>query len=357
MAHSIQWFLCISTLVGKLFDVLFYQQPQAFTNVIFDEETGLFEVGSTWSVDDGNVELGQTLAGHYVSFMNGLLNQAQSNSNNAADIADTISLVFGHFETSVRNGAERNFTSLNAALNSRIIDSIQELDLVDGDLKVVSVVESIALDADFIDNIQHFGMFSFWKKFLWIKYKEVWETTEINADASDGATNAHLLNVVDQWGSSSDLDVREKLVQQLNSIYSDLNLVSLDDSVALQAILDRLSSQNFEQNLLIGVSQELHGQGSEGEPYLVTVYDRTVALDLLADVLYARAIVFQLVADGEVFTSFDEFRAALESSELTVTGEADLFSQLQYGLQIAAEYEEYLSNKQAYDSRYFGRRA
>ncbi|MEP3786035.1 MAG: hypothetical protein ABJM43_22125 [Paracoccaceae bacterium] len=342
--------LIISTIVGKLFDILFYEQPQAFTNVVFNEDLGLFEIGDTWSDDDGNVALAQSLAENYISFMNSLLNQADSNSNNASDIADTITLVFGHFEGSIQNGADRSFSTLDEALQSRILDTIQELDLNDGDLKVGQVIENIALDADFLDDVQHFGSYSYWKKFLWIKYKVVWEYTEINGDASDGATNEELVAIIDGWGDTSILNVDNTLLSQLNGIYSDLQMSSLDDHDTLELILDRLSSANWQSGILVGGYQVHMPQGSEGNDYYATAYDKSVAVELLSIALYVRGILFRLENDGADIISFDDLRTALITSELVVTGETDLFGQLQYNLQIAAEYQEYLSNKAAYDA-------
>nr|MDJ0826915.1 hypothetical protein [Rhodobacter sp.] len=332
--------IIISTIIGRIFDSLFKKDPQAFTNVIYNDETGLFEVGDSWSQGGGDVAIGQQLAGAYVEFMNGLVTQTQSQSNNIPELADELRLAFGHYESNIRNGAERNFTELDEALQSRIIDTLQALELNDGDLMVDETIDNIVVDANFLDDITHFGSYYYWKTIFFglIKVKKKWVFTEINPEATAGSTNEELLAIVDDWEPLSTwtptpvTDVYAALLQQANGIYAGTNITDIHDSAAFESLNNRLSSKHWSSGLNLS--------------------SKDAAIDVLGDVLYIRAIVLRLEAEGYSFTSKSELRDALEDSGLTVQTDSELLTQLQYNMQIAAEYHTYLQNQEAYDAAF-----
>lgn len=344
--------LIISTIVGKLFDALFEKNPQAFTQVIFDEEAGdfgQFVLGNSWSDDGGDASIGRQLAQSYVDFMNGLIDQAQSNSNNASELPETMKLVFGHYEEFIRNGAARNFDTMKEALESRIIDTVQELEFVDGDLKVMASMDDIIDDADLINDIHKFGSYSYWKKFLWIKIKKKYVYTEINEEVTEGASNADLIEVVENWNIGANGNIVADIVGRANALYSNISVTSLDDAAGIQQIVARIVSSAWYSGLTIPTSTN-NDNGYWGNFLSLISADRKAqAIDVLGDVLYLRAIALHLQNDGYTFATKAEMLESLETSGLKVRTDSELYSELTYNLQIAAEYQEYLENQSAYD--------
>jgi len=343
----------IARVVGKLFDSLFEKHPQAYSNVIFNEETGYFEVGNSWSEDNGDVVIGQQMANYYVDFMNGVLDQTQAQSHNAAELTDAMRLVFGHYEQNIQNGAERNFTELDAAVQSRIIDTLQELELNDGDLVVLKAIADVVVKADFQDDITHFGSYYTWKKFLWIKISKKWHYTEINPEVTSGMTTDEIVEVVENWDSNgNDSDFEAAVLAQFNSLYSDLQIASLSDNAGVQQILDRLSSKSWAHNLQITESYTYEEREDDGgSNYLTrTRADKAGAVDIISDALYLRAINLQLESLGYNPTTKAQLIADIQQEQLSVASDPSLFAEIQHALQIAAEYREYLNNKEAYDA-------
>ncbi|WP_149141519.1 hypothetical protein [Gemmobacter caeruleus] len=340
--------MIVSTLVGKLFDALFEKHPEAYTNVIFNDTTGRFELGTSWSDDGGNKEIGKQMAESYVKFMNGLLDQAQSNENNAAEVADTLRLVFGHYEDVIRNGAARSFDTMQEALQSRIIDTIQELEFIDGDLKTIESMDEIIEDANLVNDIHKFGAYSYWKKFLGIKISKKTVYTEINGDAADGMDNAGLVEVVENWDIAEGGNILASIVARANTIYSDLKMASITDVVGLQRIVERIVGSDWATRMLIGSNHTTGGSDGDGWTYFLP--DKAKAVDVLGDVLYLRALAVTLMNDDYSFATREEMIVALKDSRLTIKTDAELYSTLVYNMQIAAEYQEYLENKSAYDA-------
>jgi Ca2+-binding RTX toxin-like protein len=338
--------MIISTLVGKLFDFLFEKHPEAYTNVIFNEDTGRFELGSSWSDDGGNKDIGQTMAKSFVEFMNGLLDQTQANEHNGAEAAETLRLVFGHYEEHIRNGAARNFDTMEDALKSRIIDMVQELEFADGDLKTIAAMEDIIEDANLLNDIHKFGAYSYWKKIFGIKISKKTVYTEINGEAADGMENGELAEVVEDWGIAADAGIIADIVAKANSIYGDIKMANINDVAKLQAMVERIVGGSWSTGMLIGTTTT---NTRDGESYSYFYPNKQAALDLLGDVLYLRALAVKLMDDGYSFATKAEMLAALRESGLRLKTDAELHGTLVYNMQIAAEYQAYLENKSAYD--------
>ncbi|MBO9477220.1 VCBS repeat-containing protein [Shimia sp. R11_0] len=320
----------VSVIVGRIFDQLFEKNPEAFTNVVFNKDTGLFEVGTSWSDDGGNLETGQRMAESYVEFMNGVITQSQSQSNNFAELGDELRLVFGHYEDLIQNGSSRNFEALDVAMQSRVVDTVQKLEINDGDLKFIDVIDAAKIDADFVDDIVHFGSYSYWKKFLGIKVKKKWVYTEVNPEATLGTTNEELQQLVEDWPAGSQDDIASSVLEALNGIYSDLQLTAVSDAAMVARITDRLSSSSRNKNLLLP--------------------SKDAAVDELGDALYLRAMMLRVEQEGFNFSSKDELVQAVADSGISVLTDQELYSQLQYNMQIAQEYEQYLADQVAYDA-------
>lgn len=134
----------IGFFVGKIFDSLFKDEPQAWTNVGFDEDTGQFVVLNTWQDDGGNTELSRSIAEAYVDAMNAFVDAVVSESHNYNELAQW---TFGHFEEFIKNAGRsgQSFgTAYEAYLNAYISD-LSETVLNDGKMVVVRALEQLDL--------------------------------------------------------------------------------------------------------------------------------------------------------------------------------------------------------------------
>ncbi|MFK8036069.1 MAG: hypothetical protein AB8B94_18190, partial [Hyphomicrobiales bacterium] len=339
--------MIFSAIVGKIFDNLFEKTPTAYTKVIYKKDLGIFEVASPVSDDGGNIELALSIAKHYVEFMNELVIQTQSESNNFAEIGNELRLVFGHYEESITNGSGRTFNTLESAFKARYVDTIQALELNDGDLKVKSALDAVKLDADFLDEVTHFGSYTYWKKFFFIKITKKTVFTEINEEAAGGVSNDELVALFESWPISSNASIFGYLISQANRLYSDLQVTDLQETAIFEAIADRLVSANWKHALRIGTS--IIEERGDSNFVNVFVPDKDKAGDILGDVLYLRATILKLQDQGYSFSTESEFIAALKASELFIKSKSILFDEFQHNLQIALDYHEYLENQTAYD--------
>ena len=342
--------MLISWAVGRIFDALFQENPQAYTNVIYDSDLGQFVVGTSWSEGNGNVATGQTLANNYVNFMNDLIAQSQSQDNNFSELADEIDLVFGHYEDAIRNGSARSFDELDLALQARIIDTIQHLELNDGDLMVRDAVNTAADWADLLDDATHAGSYvqkaGFLSKLFGSRDRLI--VTELNPELTyDGATNDVVASVV--GGVPSGTNVRNWVVATINTIYTDLNIPNYQDETTLARILNRFSSSDWASSLGEPYLEWELLSGNERD-YWKSTPDKPAALNAMSQALYIRAVALELEERGYAFTTIADLSAAVTSSGIVFKSYADIFAEFQYELQIASEYREYLANQEAYDA-------
>ncbi len=338
--HPVTFF--ISYAVGKIFDKLFAEDPQAYTNVLFNDVTKRFEVGSSWDEGSGNVAQAQDLAQKYVDFMNGLLDQSGATEFNT-EFADTLELVFGHYENSIVNGSGRSFATLEDAIKSRVIDSIELLHIQDGDLKVKETVDEVAELAAIASDINQSGSYSYWKKFLGFKIT----TKNVFIDINDNpeATTQELVDIV-LASPFAEGDVRASIAAAASAVYTDIAVANIHDSDGFTNILSRVISRDYA-NGLANSDYFNYIQWGEAEGQIGWI-ERPV--DELATIFYVRGIILELERQGYQFNTKSEMVTALTSSGLTVRTDSDLFAELQYNLQIASEYQDYLQNQEAYDA-------
>lgn len=333
----------ISHTIGQIFDSLFVENPEAFTNVLFDEESGTFSVGTSWSHDDGNLQTGQTLATNYVDFMNGLLTRIQGTSNNLSEVAESIELTFGHFEESIRNGSQRNFHTLEEAFKSRVIDTLQHAEFADGDLLAIAAIRDVVLEADFLDSITHFGLYYYTTGFIF-KKDVVAHYTEINGELVAGISNEELIEFSQEFEVDGHIDLRSHVLSEVNSVYSDLQISSFSDTDGLLAILDRVTSSSAFFNL--NFTYEIQ----EDPGVFQSFPDHPRALKVLGDAIFIRGLVIRLESEGYPVATMADMMAALNASELEIVGDNEAFDKLSMNLHTASEYSEYLNNQAAYDA-------
>lgn len=138
------WGSVIGYIGGLILDLFFDEDPQAFTNVTYSSFTESLIIGQTYTDDGGTKAIATGAAGAYVDFVNGLLESAHSSSNNLSELAETMNLVFGHYEEHFRNGDGQNYATIQQAIMARIVDTIQGLQLNDGDVKFATAIAYIA---------------------------------------------------------------------------------------------------------------------------------------------------------------------------------------------------------------------
>ncbi|MCP3971728.1 MAG: hypothetical protein GY717_15685, partial [Rhodobacteraceae bacterium] len=138
------WGSVIGYVGGLILDLIFDEDPQAFTDVVFRPISGRLQTAATDSEDGGTAAVARSAAEAYVDFVNGLLDRAQSSSNNLGNLAQTMNLVFGHYEEHFRNGDGQNYATIQQAVTERIVDTLQQLQLNDGDVNFATAIAYIA---------------------------------------------------------------------------------------------------------------------------------------------------------------------------------------------------------------------
>jgi Ca2+-binding RTX toxin-like protein len=144
-------------LVGKFFDALFKDAPQAWTKVGYDQNEGKFVLLGTWSDDGGNTELSQELAQLYVDAMNQFITLVDSNENNYEVLGDWN---FGHYVEFISNtgfGGE-SFSTIQEAYYNAYIATLAEAELNDGRMTVVRALNEINVGR-LMSEYREFGKF------------------------------------------------------------------------------------------------------------------------------------------------------------------------------------------------------
>ncbi|UWR87835.1 calcium-binding protein [Phaeobacter inhibens] len=135
----------IAWAIGAIVDAIFDEDPQAWTNVGFNETTGRFELKDTWSDDGGNVELSQNLAQAYVNGMNGFVDAMKSQSHNYSELAQWS---FGHYEESLKNvgAGGQTFADFQDTYLDAYIRDLAKVQLADGQMAAVRALNNLNLD-------------------------------------------------------------------------------------------------------------------------------------------------------------------------------------------------------------------
>ena len=173
----------ISWAIGALVDALFDKDPQAWTNVGFNEETGRFELTGTWSDDGGDIELSQALAQAYVNGMNGFVDTMMSQSHNYSELAQWS---FGHYEDALRNAGQYGitFADFQDTYLDAYIRDLAKVKLEDGQMTAVRALQGLNLDS----LVNHHGSASAGDPLVFSEIlNEDGETTSIVEGAVEGA--------------------------------------------------------------------------------------------------------------------------------------------------------------------------
>ena len=135
----------ITWAVGALVDAIFDEDPEAWTNVGFDAETGRFVLTGTWSDDGGDTELSKALAQAYVNGMNGFVDTMMSQSHNYGELARWS---FGHYEESLKNAGSsgQTFSDFQNTYLDAYIRDLAAANLGDGQMTAVRALNSLNLD-------------------------------------------------------------------------------------------------------------------------------------------------------------------------------------------------------------------
>lgn len=134
--------LLAAFVVGEIFDSLFDKDPQAWTNVGFDSETGRFKVLNTWQDDGGNTELSRSLAEAYVVAINDFIDIIDANSHNYGELARK---TFGHLENSFKNAGVngKSFGDFQSTYIDAFVNDMATVELNDGKMAAVRALEAL----------------------------------------------------------------------------------------------------------------------------------------------------------------------------------------------------------------------
>ena len=137
--------MVIGWFVGTIFDGLFGGSnpiPQAWTNVGFDEDTGLFVVLGTWQDDGGDTGLSKAMAEAYVSGINGFITTLQAQSHNYDELGNW---TFGHYFETLKNAGRngQNYNDAQDAYMAALMTDMREMVVNDGNLAAGAVLDQI----------------------------------------------------------------------------------------------------------------------------------------------------------------------------------------------------------------------
>ena len=137
----------ISWVVGSIFDSLFgrSKNPQAYTSVKFDEETGHFVLKGTWAGDGGNIGMSRDMAQMYIDSMNEFVDAVMAQSHNYGELGQWS---FGHYHNYIKNAGRtgESFGTAQAAYVNAYIRDLKAAKLNDGQLTAVRALEVMELD-------------------------------------------------------------------------------------------------------------------------------------------------------------------------------------------------------------------
>ncbi|MEO9970457.1 MAG: hypothetical protein ABJG15_11705, partial [Hyphomonadaceae bacterium] len=144
--YSTYWAPVIGFAVGRFFDALFDKDPEALSTIGYNAFTGEFAITGATRDDGGNIAISNGMAQGFADFINGIVETAQSKSNNLSDLAQTLNLTFGYIEENYQNGDGVNYSNSADAVQARIAQAVNLLELRDGDAKVaqglIGIVEN-----------------------------------------------------------------------------------------------------------------------------------------------------------------------------------------------------------------------
>jgi Ca2+-binding RTX toxin-like protein/predicted Fe-Mo cluster-binding NifX family protein len=129
----------IAFAVTKIIDAIFDKDPQAFAEMSFDLQSGIFRVDFVTSDDGGNVSLATAL-GEAVSDQVKEFTDIMQSTDIA--FAEDFTIRIGHYEDHLRNGDGTNYAMGSSdVIFSSVIEALRNLTASDGDLKVLRALD------------------------------------------------------------------------------------------------------------------------------------------------------------------------------------------------------------------------
>lgn len=128
---------------GQILDILFDDDPSAYTRVVYSDVMGRMVLQATSTDDGGSAALSRAMAQSFADFMNGLIESAQAHSHNLGELSTATSYRFGHDEGNLVNGNGQSYGDAQSAITQRMLDALAGLQLQDGNLTVARAISSI----------------------------------------------------------------------------------------------------------------------------------------------------------------------------------------------------------------------
>ena len=129
----------VATILAKGIDLIFDEDPRAYSKIQFDPISGIFDIDDLYEKDGGNRAEAEVLGLRLLSFINQTTLNLQSKSNNFQEI-DPIRI--GHFEDKWVNGDGKKYkrgfdkNKIEDVTLNAYLDFIKDIRVEDGDLKV-----------------------------------------------------------------------------------------------------------------------------------------------------------------------------------------------------------------------------
>ena len=308
--------ILLGWFVGTIFDELFGEDPQAWTNVGFDEETGHFVVLDTWVDGAGNAELSQSLAEAYVAGMNGFIDAVMAESHNYGELAQWS---FGHYENALMNAGAtgQTFADFQSTYLDAYLTDLENVQVNDGQMAVIRAFENLDVAQLRLDHRI--------KLFL-----EALNDNEVLTDSYDVLVQVHD-DIVAEREYEYAVTFRDKIIY-----FSEDG----SDIVVREAEYDQsgLSVSPFTTVL----THQEHGTITFVETDLDI--ETLMAIEQLTQ---SPELMEFLVADD--FVSYEDFIAAFDLPEV-IYDDQEIFELVATDLQTAYDYHTYLENKDAIDA-------
>ncbi len=298
-------------LVGTIFDTLFDKDPQAFTNVGFDAETGRFIITGTFSDDGGNTQLSQSLAQAYLDAINGFVDAVRAESHNFDELGQ---YSFGHYEDALKNAGRhgQTFGEFQDAYLDAYVTDLANAQVNDGQRVAVRAVEN--LNVGQLQEEHRVGLLV-----------QALEEHSIIIDtyvATDIGRNA---GYYDQFVAVYAQTFREKLEYFANdgSAHSYIPRSGDNDGVSVSP-WTLIGSGGRDGDLRLSAPRLSH--------------DILNAISLLT-----RSQTLQELLENSTFTTYEEFLEEFPAFADTQS-DADIYTLVASNLQIADDYHTYLEN-------------